>query len=361
MESKKILVYGAGALGSLFAARLHQAGHHVSLLSRGQRLAELQQYGIVLINDQTGQENTTHLNVIDALHPQEAYELVMVIMRKNHVSAVLPTLAANQNTPNVLFLMNNAAGPGEFSAALGSERVMVGFPASAGARQGHMVRYLGDTAKRQIAIPFGEIDGQVRERTLMTAELLRSMDGYNAEIRNDMDAWLKTHVALLMPSIAPALFACGTDLKRMVQTRDALVLAVRAIREGFRVLTALHIPIVPPRMKRLGWLPEPLLIKFVERLLSQPEMEIGLAGHARAAPDEIKHLADEFLVLARQTNIPTPNIDRLYSYFNLALPRLSTGSAELSLDWRGVWIAGALTGGLITGSLLLNQRYKRRS
>jgi 2-polyprenyl-6-methoxyphenol hydroxylase-like FAD-dependent oxidoreductase len=34
----KILVYGAGPLGSLFAGRLHQAGHAVSLLARGQRL-----------------------------------------------------------------------------------------------------------------------------------------------------------------------------------------------------------------------------------------------------------------------------------------------------------------------------------
>jgi 2-polyprenyl-6-methoxyphenol hydroxylase-like FAD-dependent oxidoreductase len=30
----KLLVYGAGVLGSLFAARLHEAGHDVSLLAR---------------------------------------------------------------------------------------------------------------------------------------------------------------------------------------------------------------------------------------------------------------------------------------------------------------------------------------
>ncbi len=35
----KILIYAAGPLGSLFTARLHEAGHEVSLLARGQRLA----------------------------------------------------------------------------------------------------------------------------------------------------------------------------------------------------------------------------------------------------------------------------------------------------------------------------------
>ncbi len=32
-----ILVYGAGVLGSLYAARLQQAGQHVTILARGPR------------------------------------------------------------------------------------------------------------------------------------------------------------------------------------------------------------------------------------------------------------------------------------------------------------------------------------
>jgi 2-dehydropantoate 2-reductase len=53
----KILVYGAGPLGSLFSVRLHQAGHEVYLLARRQRLADLQHYGIVL-EDAVTQERT---------------------------------------------------------------------------------------------------------------------------------------------------------------------------------------------------------------------------------------------------------------------------------------------------------------
>jgi 2-dehydropantoate 2-reductase len=37
----KLLVYGAGFCGSLFSAHLHEAGHNVSLLARGERLAAL--------------------------------------------------------------------------------------------------------------------------------------------------------------------------------------------------------------------------------------------------------------------------------------------------------------------------------
>ena len=95
----KILVYGAGPLGSLFAARLHEAGHNVSLLARGQRLADLRKYGIVLVDTQTDQETVAHPQIAERLDPQDVYELVLVIMRKNRVLEILPILAANQHTP----------------------------------------------------------------------------------------------------------------------------------------------------------------------------------------------------------------------------------------------------------------------
>ncbi|HEY3366174.1 MAG TPA: 2-dehydropantoate 2-reductase N-terminal domain-containing protein [Symbiobacteriaceae bacterium] len=44
----RILVFGAGVLGSLYAAKLQESGHDVTILARGQRLDEIAQYGIVL-------------------------------------------------------------------------------------------------------------------------------------------------------------------------------------------------------------------------------------------------------------------------------------------------------------------------
>ena len=339
----RILVYGAGPLGSLFAARLQQGGHDVSILARGQRLADLRQHGIVLRDVMTGQQTVTRTKVVDGLAPGDAYGLVLVIMRKNHALDILPTLAANEHTPNVLFLMNNAAGPGELVEALGRERVLIGFPNSAGYREGHVVHCLTGTEDDQAMIPFGEVDGRITERTGDVARVLESAPGFGAEIRTDMDVWQKYHVALLMPSLAPALYMAGTDNYRMARTRDAVVLAVRAIREGFRVLRALDLPVTPPKFALLQWLPEPLLVFMVQRLMADVKMETAMAKHANAARDEMKHLADEFLALARSTAVPTPTIDRLYPHLDPEAPLMPEGSAEIPLDWRGVWIGlGAL-------------------
>jgi 2-dehydropantoate 2-reductase len=49
-----ILVYGAGVIGSVYAARLQEAGYNVSLLARGQRAASLRTQGILLEDASTG-------------------------------------------------------------------------------------------------------------------------------------------------------------------------------------------------------------------------------------------------------------------------------------------------------------------
>lgn len=333
-SSKKILVFGAGPLGSLFAARLAQGGQQVSLLARGQRLADLHQYGVVLEDFTTGERSVTHLPLVEALTPEDAYDLVLVIMRKNHVPAILPILAANPHTPNVLFLHNNAAGPGELVTALGQERVLLGFPMSAGMFvDGHVVRCLAGTEQQPNAVPIGEVDGSITDRLRQVGEWLSAMPGYRAELRTDMDSWLKCHVALLFPSIAPATIAAGLDRFRFARTRDLAVLTVRAIREGFQVMTALGIPITPSRLKIFKRLPEWLLVPLLRKIAQREQLEIALIGHANAARDEIQHLAREFLALRDQSGVQTPAIDRLLPYLDLSAPLMPDGSREICLRW----------------------------
>jgi len=48
VEIKKVLVIGAGVIGSFNAARLKDGGKDVTLLARGQRLEDLREHGVVL-------------------------------------------------------------------------------------------------------------------------------------------------------------------------------------------------------------------------------------------------------------------------------------------------------------------------
>ncbi len=353
----RTLVYGAGPLGSLFAQQLHEAGHDVSVLARGQRLADIRDHGIVIHNVTNDQTVTAPVRAVEALAPDDAYDLVLVVMRKNAALTILPVLGANRHTPNVLFLMNNAAGPGALIDVLGRERVLVGFPASGGYRDGITVHCLTGTSGDKAIIPFGEVDGSVTARAREIASVIASTPWLGAEIRSDMDAWLKYHVALLMPSIAAALYACGTDLQRMARTRDAVVLAVRAVHEGFAVLRELGYPVTPGKLELYTRIPEPLMVPFLRKVLTKEHMEIALAKHANAARDEILHLTDEFLALAARTHVQTPAILELYPHFELDQPLIPDGSARIPLDWRGVWTSLAA---LFAGLLALRALTRRR-
>ena len=352
----KILVYGAGPLGSLFAARLQEGGNEVSILARGQRLADLREYGVMLVDVQTKEQTITHVNVVEELASNDTYDLVLVIMRKNNALDVLPILAANRHTPNVLFLCNNAAGPDAFIEALGKERVLIGFPNSAGYREGHIIHCLEGTQDDLAFVPFGEVDGWITERTREVARIIESAPGFGAEIRTDMDAWLKYHVALLFPSLAPALYAAGVDNYRLARTRDLVVQAVRGMREGFRVLRSLGLPVTPTKLKIIEWLPEPILVPLTQRLLANPLMETALIKHAEAARSEVDHLINEFMTLARTTSVPTPTIDHLLQYYKPDAPPVPDSSAEIPLQWGGLLVALGSLAVLITISILFVRR-----
>lgn len=354
----KILIYGAGPLGSVFAAKLHQGGHEVTILARGQRLADLHEHGVVLHNTTNDEWTTAKVNVVEKLAPEDAYDLVMVIMRKNNALDILPILAANTHTPNVLFLMNNAAGPDALVEALGKERVLTGFPSSAGYHDGHVIHCLTGTEEEPYAIPFGEVDGRITERTQRIAEAIDAAPGLTGEIRTDMDTWSKYHVALLMPSLAPALYACGTDRFRLIRTRDAVVLAIRGVREAFRVLRVKGLPITPKQLRMFAWLPEPLMVAGFRKRFADERMDIAMVGHANAARDEMKHLADEFMEIARTTDVPIPNIERLHPYFDPETPLMPDSSQEIPLDWRGVWAGVGICAGLIALLALLLKRLR---
>jgi 2-dehydropantoate 2-reductase len=347
----KVLFYGAGVLGSLYAARLQEAGHAVSILARGQRLADLREHGIVLQDANTGQRTTTRVEVLEQLNPEDAFDLVVVLMRKNQVPAVLPPLAANRHTPNVLFMGNNAAGPDEMVQALGRERVLLGFGSAGGLREGHVVRYVDGSGRNKSPVTLGELDGHVTPRLRQVAGAFEQA-GFPVRLSPNMAAWLKTHVALVSP-IANALYMAGGDNHRLAHTRDGVVLMLRGIREGLRVLRALDVPILPPSLDVMARLPEPLLVALAQRALDTEFAEIALAGHANAARDEMTCLADEFRVLARSASLPTPAIDRLYTYTDPAVPPMAEGSAQVALDWRGVWAALSLLALVLTGLVLV--------
>ena len=351
----KILVIGAGVLGSLYAGQLQRSGHQVTLLARGQRLADLRERGIELIDDFTGVLTTVQARIAERLDPEETFDWVLVVVRKNQVGDVLPVLAANHHTPNVLFLVNNAAGPAELIQALGRERVVLGFPGAGGRREGSAIRYV--LASKVQPTTLGELDGRITPRLEQISRALQE-SGLPTRYCDNMDAWLKTHAVLVAP-LAAGVYLAGGDIYRLARTRDGLTLIVRAVREGMKTLDALHIPITPRGYQVLRWIPEPLMVAVLQKRMPNPRTELALARHANAARDEMCRLMVEVRELTRLARIPTPALDWLAEFCDPAVPAMREGESSLALDWRGVWAALGVIAGIGLAIGLLWQRKRR--
>jgi len=345
----KTLIYGAGPLGSLYAGRLHQAGVDVTLLARGQRLADLRQHGVVLEDAHSGSRETYPVPVIEQLGENDPYDLILVVMRKDRSMDILPILANNRHARTILFLQNNPAGFTEYIEALGAERVMVGFPSSGGARKGAVMRVM---PMDMVPMPIGEVDGRITDRTRQVAALLKRT-GKKVEIRQDMDAWLVTHIPAI--GVFAGLYAADLDAGRYARTPDAMLLGVRLREEALNAQAAAGIPISPAGFKLLPWIPEPVAVAMLRGLAGTEFFQVGVLGHSRAAVDEMAHILEEYRQRLAPGGMPTPMLDRALEHIKGTRPPLPEGSNQMSMNWRGVWVMGAVLLSFITFI-----RYRRR-
>lgn len=334
----KILIFGAGVLGSLFASRLKQAGQDVTLLARGKRLSDLKKYGIVIKEDGSDKEEVTQVNLVDTFSPEDYYDLVILVMGYHQIKEIIPVLGANKSVPTFLFMGNNLKGPLDLVESLGGERVMLGFPYPGGERDGHIIKSMRVDEKKKYTLPIGEVDGQVIERTKKVAEVLGAMRGYKVQIRTDMDAWLKYHVAFMISGLLPALLASGINMKRLGRTRDLIVLAIRATKEAMAGLEEAGIPPSPSLLKTFNWIPEPILVYLIGKFMKKEVAKTSIEGHTRAAPDEMKYLFDELKILYNKIEFETPNMDKLSKYFDPNTPLFPDGKSEIPMEWKGIVI-----------------------
>jgi len=305
MEAGRILVIGAGVNGSVCAAGLHRNGVDVTLLARGERCGAIKREGVIIEDPLKGTRSMTPVRVIDALRPDDIYDFVLVTVRKNQATDLLPVLAKNRS-PNVVFMLNNPSGPEEWISALDKERVMQGFAFAGGKRDGQIVRAM---RIKGLSTPFGELDGSKTERLLRLVAILRGC-GFNARASTVMTDWLATHAALVA-AIGMLTIAHGCDTRELGHSRHDLRLLVDACREALDVLRANGRRIVPASQNVIRWLPRSAIVIGLRALLSTRVGEIGLGWHCSQAADEIHELAREVLVLADTSGLPVPALRKV--------------------------------------------------
>ena len=288
----KMLIVGAGVIGTAYGAHVAAAGHQVSVLSHGPRTGEVATGGLCA-RDVLGGER---INVETAVVPDAAgdYDVVLVAVRRDQLDSACAELAVLAGKPAVVFFGNNPAGRAAIPGDLPGDACL-GFPGVGGVMAGGTADYV---RIRQQPTAFQ----QSSDPRLAALESALSSRGFAVQRVADMDGWLAYHAAFVA-CVAAALYRCGTDPVRLAADRPVLTLMCQAITGAFAGLRGQGTAGVP---RNLAVLHSPLLkavaVWYWARTMRSPTGELCFAGHSRHAEAEMRALGRD--MAARITSSP---------------------------------------------------------
>jgi 2-dehydropantoate 2-reductase len=299
----RILVFGAGVLGSYLAHVLVRGGNDVTVLARGKRAEQLKKDGLVIRHYFQRKNTVDEVKVIHELQSDDFYDLVFVVMKYNDFPSVLPILAENQSQ-NIVLVGNNADAHGMQSVlqekSIVKKNVVFGFQLSGGLREesGRMICIRGGGQ-----MVLGSMDGEIPIKPLL--ETAFKYVKYKLAYHEDMDAWLKSHIVTIV-ALNSVSFLHDGDLKKVSKDKKLLKQAILVMDEGFQILEKLGYAITPANQVNVIRKHRQIVYYGLKIIHKLPFMKLVDGSFS-----EIAALFDSFAKLKQQLNIATPNWDDL--------------------------------------------------
>lgn len=305
-ETPRILMIGAGVLGTVYAAKLREAGHDVTIAERSPvRRAQITEAGGLSIRALDGSNELTIAVPLIDTPGDTAFDLAIVIARKTHLDGILGMLAPT-SIPNVLFMMSNADGPHQILDALG-QRALIGFPGAGGRVVDGVVEYEISPAIMQPTM-LGEVGGAPSQRVRTIARLLKSA-GFHPKVTPDIDAWLKSHEAFVA-SLGNATYIAGTGAG-LSQDRELLDLNIRAVREIYAAMEKSGKPVQPRWFRAWNTLPLPLIRASYGTFVGSSAWDDLGTDQLHSMRDEVEVVTEELLEYVKGTGLEARSLAEL--------------------------------------------------
>jgi 2-dehydropantoate 2-reductase len=297
----KVLIIGAGVIGTVYGAHVGAAGHAVDVLSHPPRTGQIAAGGLAARDVRDGSGAVTSARVVSSAGA-DRYDLVLVAVRSDQLVRACGQLAPLDGSPMVLFFGNNPGGQSALPA-LPAGVVRLGFPGVGGVLRDGAADYVL-IRQQPTALEAGP-DPRLAE----FAQALRSR-GFAVQRVAGMDGWLAYHAAFVA-CVAAALFRCGTDPARLAGDRETLTLMCAAVTEAFAALRQAGVTGLPRNLAVLQSPPlKAVAVRYWARTMRSPDGELYFAAHTRHAQAEMRALGNQ--VTSRLADAPsTSHLRRL--------------------------------------------------
>jgi 2-dehydropantoate 2-reductase len=299
-----VMVYGAGAIGSLVGARLHEAGARVRLIGRKDHVDAIRANGLLV----KSQNEARLVRLPAATTLADSADIILLTVKSQDVTRACRDIAGQHTNATIVTMQNGVRSDGEAGGILGRDRIV-------GCVLNISATYLepgvveqNTSALLQLGAPFPE--SATRVDAVLT--LLRS--AMKTELVPDIARarWTK-----LMGNLNNAIMAItGLPIGKALRHAGLANLAVATIREGVRTARAGGYALDrTPRartFRAMALLPFAVSSRvFGPRLAGSfpPDSAYGpstLQSLQRGSSSELDYLNGEIVTLGERIGRPTP-------------------------------------------------------
>ena len=269
----RILIYGAGVIGSLYATLFAEAGYDTSIYARGKRLEFLKKNGLLYKKNQNIRR--AEATILGELSDNDAYDFILLTVRENQLYEALAELKNNKSN-TIVTMVNSLDSYKKWEDIVGKGRILPAFPGAGGSINNDGILDAALTPMMIQPTTFAEISGNKSERTKQLSEILRHAHIPYQKVVN-MHMWQLCHLAMVVP-IADAYYEAdcperaGKDWKTMKKTGR----------------------LSPCKMNIFRFLPLPIMTIMLAVTFESSFGDKFMYQHARKAPDEMRELHKQF-------------------------------------------------------------------
>lgn len=297
MSQCRILVFGAGVIGSNLAADLFASECDVTLLARGKWADCIEQKGLTIKSAFFPGQKTYRIPVIRELKKDDAFDAIFVVMRYSQIQSTLETLNANVSQ-NIVFVGNNLSTD-KLIDKLPEKNVMFAFSMAAGHREKDRVVSF---SMKKITI------GQRKDSPSNESLINRIFSGTKMKVvyEPNMEDYLLCHAAFVLP-IGFACYFCDGNLKKVSRDKQYLNQIIDANIEGYQAIEAAGHQILPVSDRDYNGPKYRKLCYTVYKIMCSTKIgKICASDHALNAVEEMTALNEELKQFFASTGASTP-------------------------------------------------------
>lgn len=310
----RILIYGAGSIGSYVGAILTSAGHDVTLLTRGAQHEALSTRGLILKGKLSGRAEPIRLHAVRPGEEKPPYDIVFVTLKAHQIAPAAEHIASMRSTDGCyVFLQNglpwwyfdgidspyagtrlNTLDPdGTLARTFPTQTIVGGVVFLPTTAEGPGVLRLADLPSDRMVI--GEVDNS-RSRRVEDIAALVSAAGWKSEVSTDIRSskWGKMVGNSVWNPLCALTQAANNQIAVHPPARE---LATAMMKEVIAVAQSVGAKLNVD------------VDKSVAEVASRPAMLSSTLGDVRAGRQlELAALDLAIIEMGELTGVPTPNL-----------------------------------------------------